>query len=179
MSRVLERYRKAVVPAMMKEFGYANVMQVPKLKKIVLNAGVGEATQNAKAIDHVVYAMTQLSGQKPLVTRSRKAIAAFKLRANQPIGVMVTLRRKRMYDFFDRLVSVALPRVKDFRGTPRKGFDGRGSYTMGIKEQIVFPEIDLEKIDKVRGMNVTFVTSAKSDEEGRSLLAALGMPFRK
>jgi len=179
MSRVLERYRKEVVPALTKEFKYNNVMQVPKLVKIVLNAGVGEATQNSKALDHVVYAMTQISGQKPVVTKAKKAVASFKLRAGQPIGVMVTLRKRRMYDFFDRLVSVALPRVKDFRGTPRKGFDGFGNYTMGIKEQIVFPEIDIDKLDKVRGLHVTFVTSAKTDEEGRALLAALGLPFRK
>jgi large subunit ribosomal protein L5 len=179
MSRVLERYRKEVVPALMKEFKYSNPMQVPKLKKIVLNTGVGEATQNSKALEFVTYAMTQISGQKPVITRAKKAIASFKLRAGLPIGVMVTMRNERMYDFFDRLVSVALPRVKDFRGTPRKGFDGRGSYTMGIKEQIVFPEIELEKLDKIRGLNVTFVTDARTDEEGRALLAALGLPFRK
>ncbi|NLF25550.1 MAG: 50S ribosomal protein L5 [Deltaproteobacteria bacterium] len=179
MSRVLERYRKEVVPTLSKQFNYRNVMQVPRLTKIVLNTGVGEATQDAKAIEHVVYAMTQISGQKPVVTKSKKAIASFKLRVGQPIGVMVTLRNRRMYDFFDRLVSVALPRVKDFRGTPRKGFDGRGSYTMGIKEQIVFPEIELDKLDKVRGLNVTFVTNARSDDEGRALLTALGLPFRK
>ena len=179
MSRMLERYRKEVVPALSKQFNYSNAMQVPRLTKIVLNTGVGEATQDGKAIDYVVYAMTQITGQKPVVTKSKKAIASFKLRVGQPIGVMVTLRNRQMYDFFDRLVSVALPRVKDFRGTPRKGFDGRGSYTMGIKEQIVFPEIELEKLDKVRGLNVTFVTNAKSDDEGRALLAALGLPFRK
>ena len=179
MSRVLERYRKEVVPTLSKQFNYRNVMQVPRLTKIVLNTGVGEATQDAKAIEHVVYAMTQISGQKPVVTKSKKAIASFKLRVGQPIGVMVTLRNRRMYDFFDRLVSVALPRVKDFRGTPRKGFDGRGSYTMGIQEQIVFPEIELDKLDKVRGLNVTFVTNARSDDEGRALLTALGLPFRK
>jgi large subunit ribosomal protein L5 len=179
MSRVLDNYRKTVVPALMQEFKYSNTMQVPKLKKIVLNSGVGEATQNAKALEYVNYAMTQISGQKPVITRSRKSIASFKLREGQAIGVMVTLRNERMYDFFDRLVSVALPRVKDFRGTPRKGLDGRGSYTMGIKEQIVFPEIELEKLDKIRGLNITFVTNAKTDEEGRALLAAMGLPFRK
>lgn len=178
MNRLQERYTKEVVPALMKEFKYSSPMQVPKLSKIVLNAGVGEVVTNSKSIEYAVYAMTQVGGQKPMVTRSKKSIAAFKLRANLPIGCMVTLRKERMYDFFDRLVSVALPRVRDFRGTPTKGFDGRGNYTLGVKEQIVFPEIEMDKLDKIRGMDITFVTTAKTDEEGRALLAHLGMPFR-
>ena len=178
MNRLQERYNKEVVPALMKEFKYSSPMQVPKLVKIVLNAGVGEVVQNSKSIDYAVYAMTQVSGQKPMVTRSKKAIAAFKLRANLPIGCMVTLRKDRMFEFFDRLVSVALPRVRDFRGTPVKGFDGRGNYTLGIKEQIVFPEIEMDKLDKIRGMDITFVTTARTDEEGKALLTKLGLPFR-
>lgn len=178
MNRIQEKYTKEVVPALMKEFKYSSPMQVPKLVKIVLNAGVGEVVINSKSIDYAVYAMTQVSGQKPLVTRSKKSIAGFKLRANLPIGCMVTLRKERMYDFFDRLVSVALPRVRDFRGTPAKGFDGRGNYTLGLKEQIVFPEIEMDKLDKIRGMDITFVTTAKSDAEGKALLMQLGMPFR-
>lgn len=178
MNRVKEKYQKEVIPALMKEFKYTSPMQVPRLEKIVLNSGVGEMTQNSKSMDYVVYAMTQLSGQKPLVTRSKKSVANFKLRANLPIGCTVTLRQKRMWDFFDRLVAVALPRVRDFRGTPTKGFDGRGNYTLGLKEQIVFPEIEMDKLDKIRGMDITFVTSARSDEEGRALLTHLGMPFR-
>jgi large subunit ribosomal protein L5 len=179
MNRVLEQYQKTVVPALMEEFKYTSPMQVPKLEKIVINTGVGEAGQNAKAMEYVVYALTQISGQKPMVTRSKKAIAGFKLKENAQVGCMVTLRKDRMYNFFDRLVAVALPRVRDFRGTPTSGFDGRGNYTLGIKENIVFPEIVMEKIDKIRGMDITFVTTAKSDDEGRALLAHLGMPFRK
>lgn len=179
MKRFAERYTNDAVPALKEEFKYKNPMQVPKLKKIVLNVGVGEATQNSKAMDYVVYALTQIAGQKPVVTRARKSIANFKLRAGMPIGCTVTLRRSRMEDFFDRLVWVALPRVKDFRGMPKRGFDGRGSYTVGLKEQIVFPEIDIDKLDKIRGMDITFVTSAKTDEEGRALLRELGFPFRK
>lgn len=179
MSRLLELYTKEVVPQLMKEFGYTTPMQVPRLKKIVLNAGVGEATGNSKAIDYAEYAMRQISGQKPVITKAKKAISNFKLKENQPIGCMVTLRGERMYSFLDRLIAVALPRVRDFRGTPRKGFDGRGNYTMGIKEQIVFPEVVMDKLDKIRGMDITFVTSAGSDDEGRALLTQLGMPFRK
>jgi large subunit ribosomal protein L5 len=179
MKRVQEHYKSTVVPALMKEFKYSTPMQVPRLLKIVLNVGIGETTSNSKAVDFAVYGLTQISGQKPMVTRSKKAIAAFKLRENLPIGCMVTLRREKMYSFFDRLVSVALPRVRDFRGTPTRGFDGRGNYTMGIKEQIVFPEIVTDKLDKIRGMDVTFVTTAKTDEEGRALLTHLGLPFRK
>lgn len=178
MSRLRETYKDKVVPALMQEFKYSSKMQVPRLQKIVINCGVGDVTANAKAMDYVVYAVTQISGQKPVVTRAKKAIAAFKLREGLPIGCTVTLRRERMYDFLDRLVSVALPRVRDFRGIPRKGFDGRGNYTLGIKEQIVFPEVSVEKLDKVRGLDITFVTSARSDDEGRALLTQLGMPFR-
>lgn len=179
MSRLAEHYKQTVVPALMKKFNYSSPMQVPKLEKIVLNTGVRDAVNNSKAIQFVEYAMTRISGQKPVVTRAKKSIAAFKLREGLPIGVMVTMRKRRMYEFLDRLVAVALPRVRDFRGVPRKGFDGRGNYTMGIKEQIVFPEIEIEKLDTVRGLDVTFVTSAKSDEEGMELLELMGMPFRK
>ena len=179
MSRVYENYKKDVVPALMKQFNYRTRMQVPKLEKIVLNVGVGESVNNSKAMDFVVYALTQIAGQKPVVTRAKKAIATYKTRKGLPIGCMVTLRRKRMYDFFDRLVSVALPRVRDFRGVPTRGFDGRGNYTMGVREQIVFPEVVMEKLDKVRGLDITFVTSAKNDDEGRALLTQLGVPFRK
>ncbi|MBX7138420.1 MAG: 50S ribosomal protein L5 [Oligoflexia bacterium] len=179
MSRLYQQYKEKIVPELKNQFKYTSAMQVPRLEKIVINCGVGDTTTNAKAMDYVVYAITNISGQKPVVKKAKKAIAAFKLREGLPIGCMVTLRRKRMYDFMDRLVSVALPRVRDFRGTPTKGFDGRGNYTLGLKEQIVFPEIVLEKLDKVRGMDITFVTSARTDEEGRALLTQLGMPFRK
>jgi large subunit ribosomal protein L5 len=178
-NRVEKRYKDEVVTKLKQEFGYKNVMQVPKLKKIVLSAGVGETTQNIKVMDYAVYAMTQISGQKPLVIKSKKAIATFKLRENLPIGCKVTLRRQRMYEFLDRLITVALPRVRDFKGVPKKGFDGRGNYNMGIKEQIVFPEVVLDKLDKVRGMDITFVTDAKTDDEARSLLEHIGLPFRK
>ncbi|RMG42778.1 MAG: 50S ribosomal protein L5 [Candidatus Dadabacteria bacterium] len=179
MTRVLKKYQEQVVPKLKEEFKYSSPMQVPRLEKIVLNMGVGEAIANGKAIEQAQYILTQISGQKPVVTRARKSIANFKLREGMPIGCKVTIRQKRMYEFFDRLVSVALPRVRDFRGTPRKGFDGRGNYTLGVREAIVFPEVNIDKIDKVRGLDITFVTSAKSDEEGRALLEALGMPFRK
>ena len=179
MSRMQEHYNKTVVPALMKKFNYSSPMQVPKITKIVLNTGVRDAVGNSKAIQFVEYAMSTITGQKPVVTRAKKSIAAFKLREGLPIGVMVTLRKKKMNDFLDRLIAVALPRVRDFRGVPRKGFDGRGNYTMGLKEQIVFPEIQIEKLDQVRGMDVTFVTTAKTDEEGLELLELMGMPFRK
>ena len=179
MNRVRKRYQEEVVPALMKEFGYSSVHEVPRLEKIVLNCGVGEATQNSKAIQYSEYALRQITGQKPVVTRSKKAIANFKIRVGLPIGTSVTLRREKMFSFFDRLVSVALPRVRDFRGVPRRGFDGRGNFTMGLKEQIVFPEVDVDQLDKIRGMNITFVTTAKSDKEGSALLTQLGMPFRK
>lgn len=179
MSRLLEQYKEKAVPALMQEFKFSSVMQVPRLKKIVLNCGVGETTANSKAMDYAVYALTNISGQKPMVSKAKKAIAAFKLREGLPIGCSVTLRNKRMWEFLDRLIAVALPRVRDFRGVPRKGFDGRGNYTMGLKEQIVFPEINMEKLDKIRGLDITFVTSAANDDEGRALLTELGMPFRK
>jgi len=179
MSRVREQYSKSVVPALQSKFGYSSPMQVPKLKKIVLNAGMGETTSNSKAMEFAEYAMTLIAGQKPVIARSKKAIATFKIRKGLPIGLMVTLRNERMYEFFDRLVSVALPRVKDFRGVNPNGFDGNGNFNMGIKEQIVFPEVNMEKLDKVRGFNITFVTTATTNEEGRALLEELGMPFRK
>jgi large subunit ribosomal protein L5 len=176
--RVRERYSKEVVPALMKRFGYQNQMQVPRLKTIVLNMGLGEAVANPKLIDAAVAEVTAITGQKPVVTRAKKSIATFKLREGMPIGVKVTLRRERMWEFFDRLVTLALPRVRDFRGTSPKGFDGAGNYTLGLKEQIVFPEIDFDKVEKIKGMNITFVTSAGTDEEAKELLGSLGMPFR-
>jgi large subunit ribosomal protein L5 len=179
MARLRDKYREDIVPGMMTEFGYSNVMQVPKLQKIVLNIGLGEAVQNAKAIDAAVGDLTQIAGQKPVVTRAKKSIAAFKLRAGMPIGAMVTLRGERMYEFLDRLVAIALPRVRDFRGVSPNSFDGRGNYTLGVREQILFPEIDYDKIDKTRGLEMSFVTTARTDEEGRRLLALLGMPFAK
>lgn len=179
MTRIGDRYKDEVVPALMKEFGYSSIMQVPRLEKVVLNTGLGEAVTNSKVMEFAIYGLTQISGQKPVVTKAKKSIAGFKLREGMPIGCMVTMRKNRMYDFLDRLISVALPRVADFRGIPKKGFDGRGNYTMGIKEQIVFPEIDIDKLDKIRGVDVTFVTSAKTDEEGKALLEKLGLPFRK
>jgi large subunit ribosomal protein L5 len=177
-ARLNEKYRQDVVPRLMKEQGYANVNQVPRLEKVVLNMGLGEAIQNAKIMDSAVIEMTAISGQKPVVTKSRKAIANFKLRENMPIGCMVTLRGRRMFEFLDRLMNLALPRVRDFRGVSDRAFDGRGNYSLGIREQIIFPEIDLEKIDKVRGLTVSIVTTAKTDAEGKALLQALGMPFR-
>lgn len=179
MNRVREHYQKNVVPALMKEFNYTTPMQVPRLLKIVLNCGVGEATQNIKSVDYAVYALTQIAGQKPMQNKSKKAISNFKLREGLPVGVSVTLRRDKMYDFFDRLVAIALPRVRDFRGVSAKGFDGQGNYTLGIREQIVFPEVIMDKLDKIRGLDITFVTSAETDAEGRALLTQLGMPFRK
>lgn len=179
MNRVQKRYKEEAVKGLQEEYNYSNVMQVPKLQKIVLNTGLGEAVSNSKVIDSAVYALTQISGQKPVVTRAKKSIASFKLREGMPIGAKVTLRNQRMYDFLDRLITVALPRVRDFRGVPTKGFDGRGNYTMGIRENIVFPEIEIDKIDKIRGLDITFVTSAKNDTEARSLLKHIGIPFRK
>ena len=176
--RLKKKYAEEVVPALMKEFNYSSPMQVPKLVKVVLNTGVGETVQNPKAMQAVEYSLRNITGQKPVITKSRKAIAAFKLREGLPIGCMVTLRNKRMYDFLDRMMSVALPRVRDFRGIPRKGFDGRGNYTLGMKESIVFPEVEIEKLDKIRGMDITFVTTAKNDDEARALLVKLGFPFR-
>jgi len=178
VSRLKEKYQKEVIPALIKEFGYKNVMEVPKLEKVTVNIGLGEAVQNPKAIDAAVEDLKAITGQKPVVTRAKKSIAAFKLRAGMRIGAKVTLRGQRMYDFVDKLINVVLPRVRDFRGVSPKSFDGRGSYTLGLKEQIIFPEIDYDKVDKVRGMNITLVTTAKSDEEARELLRLLGMPFR-
>jgi large subunit ribosomal protein L5 len=176
--RLKDRFRKEVAAALMKEFDRKNPMAVPHLHKIVVNMGVGEATQNAKVLDPAVHELTQITGQKPVVTRAKKSIAAFKVREGQPIGAMVTLRGDRMYEFFDRLVNVVLPRVRDFRGVSTKSFDGRGNYTLGLHDQLIFPEIDYAKVDKLKGMNVTIVTTAASDEEGRALLKHLGMPFR-
>ncbi len=179
MARLQDRYRQEVVPALMQEFGYRNVMQVPKLEKVVINIGLGEAINNARAIDAAVGDLSAITGQKPVVTRAKKSIAAFKLRAGMPIGAMVTLRGPRMYEFFDRLTSVALPRIRDFRGVSPNSFDGRGNYTLGLREQLAFPEIDYDRIDKTRGLEVSFVTTARNDEEGRRLLALLGMPFAR
>ena len=177
-ARLKTKYKDEVVPQLMKDFGFKNVMQVPKLDRIVVNMGVGEAVQNAKLIESASEELTAITGRKPIVTRAKKSIATFKLREGMPIGVMVTLRGDQMYDFLDRLVSLALPRTRDFKGTSPKAFDGRGNYTLGIKEQIIFPEINYDKIDRIKGMNVTFVTTAKNDDQGRALLRSLGMPFR-
>lgn len=178
-SRLKNYYEEAVVPVLMEKFKYKNRHQVPGLKKIVVNMGLGEAIQNPKAIDGALEEIALITGQRPIQRRARKSIASFKLREGMPIGCMVTLRRENMYQFFDKLVSVALPRVRDFRGVNPRGFDGRGNFSMGIKEQIIFPEIDYDKIEKIRGMNITMVTSAVTDEEARELLGHLGMPFRK
>lgn len=179
MARVREQYKQDVIPALTSEFGYKNLYQVPKLEKIVLNIGLGEAVANGRALDAAVGDLTAIAGQKPVVTRAKKSIASFKLRAGMPIGAVVTLRGDRMYEFLDRLVATALPRIRDFRGVSPNSFDGRGNYTLGLREQIMFPEIDYDKIDKVRGLEISIVTSAKTDEEGRRLLALLGMPFAK
>ncbi len=176
--RLKEKYRKEVVPAMMKEFNYKNVMQVPRLEKIVINMGLGEAVRDIKVIDAAMNDLSAISGQRPVVTRAKKSIASFKLRAGMPIGCKVTLRGARMYEFFDRLVNFAMPRIRDFKGISDKSFDGRGGYTVGIREQIIFPEVDYDKIDKIRGMNVTITTTAKTYEEAKALLKKLGMPFR-
>ena len=177
-SRLWERYHKEIAPALEKEFSYGNPMAVPRLRKIVANIGVGEATQNIKLLDAASQELGQITGQKPVVHRARKSIAQFKVRKGMPIGCSVTLRGQRMYEFLDRLLSITLPRVRDFRGLPSKAFDGRGNYTIGIRDQLIFPEIDYAKVDKARGMNVTLVTDAKTDEEARSLLRHLGVPFR-
>ena len=178
-SRLRTRYTKEVVPALMKHFGYKNVMAVPKLEKIVINMGLGEAIANAKILDVATDELGRIAGQRPVVTRAKKSIANFKLRQNMPIGAAVTLRGERMFEFFDRLTNVALPRVRDFRGVSTKSFDGRGNYTLGLRDQLIFPEIDYAKVDKVRGMNVTIVTTARTDDEARELLKQLGMPFRQ
>jgi large subunit ribosomal protein L5 len=177
MARLKQKYQESVVPAMMKEFGYKNVMQVPRLGKITINVGLGEATQNIKAVDSAVAEITAIAGQKPVVTKAKKAIANFKLREGIPIGCMVTLRRDRMYEFLDRLIHVALPRVRDFKGISDRAFDGRGNYSLGLREQIIFPEIQADKVDKTRGMTITITTTAKTDLEGRVLLKLMGMPF--
>ena len=176
--RLKEKYMKEIVPAMIKEFGYSNIMQAPRLEKIVLNIGLGEAVKDVKVIDAATRDLTLITGQKPVVTRAKKSIATFKLRAGMPIGCMVTLRGARMYEFFDRLVNFSIPRIRDFKGMPDKSFDGRGNYTIGIKEQIIFTEIEYDKIDKIRGLNITVGTTAASDEEAKALLKHLGMPFR-
>ena len=179
MARLEEKYKKEVIPALMKKFGYKNVMQVPKLEKIVVNVGVGEAIQNAKLLDSAVSDLSSITGQKPAIRRAKKAISNFKLKAGMPIGCMVTLRKNRMYEFFDRLVNVAIPRIRDFRGTSPKSFDGRGNYNLGLEEQIIFPEIEYDKVEKVRGMSITVCTTAKTDEEAFELLKAMGTPFGK
>jgi large subunit ribosomal protein L5 len=178
MSRLKDKYQKEVLPALKKEFGYANTMAIPKIRKVVVNMGLGEATSNAKIVDTAADELSKITGQKATVRRAKKSIAAFKVREGMPIGAMVTLRGERMYEFLDRLMSIALPRVRDFKGISPKGFDGRGNYTLGLRDQIIFPEIDYMKVDKARGMNVSVVTSAKTDEEARKLLQLIGLPFR-
>ena len=177
MARLKDKYLNEVVPALQEQFKYTNVMAIPKLDKVVINIGLGEVTQNPKALDAAINDLTLITGQKPVVTKAKKSIAGFKLREGMPVGVKVTLRGDRMYEFVDRLVSVALPRVRDFRGVSPKSFDGRGNYSLGLKEQLIFPEIEYDKIDKIRGMEIVFATTAKTDEEGRALLKLLGMPF--
>ena len=178
MSRLKERYDKEVAPALQKEFGYDNVMAIPRLRKVVVNMGLGEATQNAKIVDTGSDELARITGQKPVTRRAKKSVAQFKVRKGQPIGTMVTLRGERMWEFLDRLVTIALPRVRDFKGVSPKGFDGRGNYTLGLRDQLLFPEIDYMKVDKARGMNVSVVTTAKTDQEARKLLQFIGMPFR-
>ncbi len=177
MSRLLDKYKNEVIGAMTKKFSYKNVMQVPKLEKIVINMACGDAVGNAKALESAIADLTQIAGQKPVITRARKSLAAWKLRAGMAIGCKVTLRGRRMYEFLDKFMNIALPRVRDFRGVSRKSFDGRGNYAVGVKEQLIFPEIDYDKIDKIRGMDIIVVTTAKTDEEAREFLALLGMPF--
>ncbi|MEC2073938.1 50S ribosomal protein L5 [Alkalihalophilus marmarensis] len=179
MNRLKEKYSTEIVPSLVEKFNYSSVMAVPKLEKIVVNMGVGDAVSNAKALDKAVEELAEITGQKPLITKAKKSIAGFKLREGMPIGAKVTLRGERMYQFLDKLVSVSLPRVRDFRGVSKKAFDGRGNYTLGVKEQLIFPEIDYDKVDKVRGMDVVIVTTANTDEEARELLSQMGMPFQK
>ena len=179
MSRLYDFYKDTVTKKMMATFGYTSIMQVPRIEKITLNMGVGEAVADKKVMDHAVADMQKIAGQKPVVTKSKKSIAGFKIRENYPVGCKVTLRRARMYEFLDRLMSTAIPRIRDFRGVPDKSFDGRGNYTLGLKEQIIFPEIDVDKVTRITGMDITFVTSATSDEEAYELLKSFGMPFRK
>ncbi|HEU19033.1 MAG TPA: 50S ribosomal protein L5 [Deltaproteobacteria bacterium] len=178
MARLKEYYKKEVIPALMKEFNYRNTMQVPKIEKIVVNMGLGEATQNIKVLDNAADELSVIVGQKPVITKAKKSIATFKVRKGMSIGCSVTLRSERMYEFFDRLVNVAIPRIRDFRGISPRSFDGRGNFSLGVREQFIFPEIEYDKIDKVRGMNITIVTSAKSDDEARQLLRLMGVPFR-
>ncbi|HUK34007.1 MAG TPA: 50S ribosomal protein L5 [Vicinamibacterales bacterium] len=177
-TRLRDKYQKEVVPALTKEFGYTNIMAVPKIQKVVVNMGLGEATSNAKLVDVGADELARITGQKPVTRRSKKSIAAFKVRKGMPVGTMVTLRGERMWEFLDRLMAIALPRVRDFKGVSPKGFDGRGNYTLGLRDQLIFPEIDYMKVDKARGMNVSVVTTAKTDEEARKLLQFIGMPFR-
>ena len=179
MNRLKERYVKEISPVLVSKFNYKSVMQVPKVEKIVVNMGVGDAVQNAKALDNAVEELSIITGQKPVVTRAKKSIAGFRLREGMPIGAKVTLRGERMYEFLDKLISVSLPRVRDFRGVSKKAFDGRGNYTLGVKEQLIFPEIDYDKVSKVRGMDIVIVTTANTDEEARELLTQIGMPFQK
>jgi large subunit ribosomal protein L5 len=179
VARMKEKYVKEIRPVLQEKFGYKNVMEIPKLEKVVINMGLGEAIQNPKAMDAAVSDLTAIAGQKPIITRAKKSIAAFKVRTGMPIGCKVTLRGDRMYEFVDKLISVALPRVRDFKGVSAKAFDGRGNYTLGLKEQLIFPEIEYDKIDRLRGMEIGFVTSAKTDEECRELLRLMGMPFRE
>ncbi len=179
MARLKDRYKDEIAPALAKEFGIENPMAIPKIEKVVINMGVGEAIANAKVLDTAAEEIRSITGQKPVITKAKKSIAAFKLRQGMNIGTMVTLRGERMYEFLDRLISVALPRVRDFRGISGKAFDGRGNYTLGIREQLIFPEIDFNKVDKTRGMNISIITTAKTDEQARSLLKSLGMPFRQ
>ena len=179
MNRLMERYQNEVVKSLMEKFNYSSKMQAPKIENIVLNIGVGDAVSNSKLLDEAVNELTLISGQKPVITRAKKSIAGFKLREGAPIGCKVTLRGERMYEFLDKLVNISLPRVRDFRGVSNNSFDGRGNYTLGIKEQLIFPEINFDKVNKLRGMDIVFVTTAKTDEEGHELLAQLGMPFKK
>ncbi|MCJ7843063.1 50S ribosomal protein L5 [Lederbergia sp. NSJ-179] len=179
MNRLKEKFEKDITPALVSKFHYKSVMEVPKIEKIVINMGVGDAVQNAKMLDNAVEELSQITGQKPVVTKAKNSIAGFRLREGMPIGAKVTLRGERMYDFFDKLISVSLPRVRDFRGISKKAFDGRGNYTLGVREQLIFPEIDYDKVNKVRGMDIVIVTTANTDEEARELLTAFGMPFQK
>ena len=179
MSRLKERYQKEVAPILMAEYGYKNVMQVPRLEKIVINIGLGEAIQNPHALEAAASDLAAITGQHPVITRAKRSISGFKVRAGMAVGMMVTLRGNRMYDFFDRLVNATLPRIRDFQGTPRNSFDGKGNYAMGMKEQVVFPEIEYDKVDRIRGLEISFITTADTDDEGRRLLELLGMPFRR
>lgn len=178
MSRIKERYQKDVLPALMSEFGYKSVMEAPRLQKIVINIGLGEATQNPRALEAAEKDIATITGQHPVITRAKRSVSGFKVRKGMPIGMMVTLRGNRMYDFFDKLVNATLPRIRDFQGTPRNSFDGRGNYSLGLREQIIFPEIEYDKVDKIRGLEVSIITTARTDDEGRRLLELLGMPFQ-